>query len=567
MLNRRTITHAHLFCGLGGGARGFNQGHARVGELVADFRCIGGIDVDPAAIRDFERLAGVPGTVLDLFSRDQYTAFHGHEPVGAWREAMPSDLVRAFGNERPNILFLSAPCKGFSGLLSETKAASPKYQALNELALRGILLALEAYKDDPIEIILFENVPRVSVRGAHLVDQIGQLLEAYGYAHAPTVHNCGELGRLAQSRNRFLLVARHRTKVPPFLYEPLKHPLRCVGDVLEKLALPGAGVAGPLHRIPQLHWRTWIRLAFVEAGKDWRSLERLRVVDGQLQDYALLAGADESVAGTSDTIEIANPHFAPSAKYDSQQLGVTKWSQASNTVTSQRSPGQGKFSVADPRIDGHARSVQFGVRRWDQTAGVVTTNMVAGAGPNAVADPRLNQLVGALFYRIVPIRSAAEGLTAVADPRPAMTRQRGDHYLTAGHYGVIPWKRSSHAVTGSGQHDNGFHNVADPRLPAPRDRVATVIRSLDGCWHRPFTTLELAALQGLFDAEDSFLLDGANDSAWRERIGNAVPPPAARAIASEMGRTLLLAWSGETFALGSTPIWVRPIAMSLSLRN
>lgn len=59
------IRHFHLFAGLGGGARGFNRGTARVGQLQARFRCIGGVDVDPAAMRDFERLAGVRGTVLD----------------------------------------------------------------------------------------------------------------------------------------------------------------------------------------------------------------------------------------------------------------------------------------------------------------------------------------------------------------------------------------------------------------------------------------------------------------------------------------------------------------------
>ncbi|WP_281997087.1 hypothetical protein [Halomonas sp. A020] len=42
---------------------------------------------------------------------------------------------------------------------------------------------------------------------------------------------------------------------------------------------------------------------------------------------------------------------------------------------------------------------------------------------------------------------------------------------------------------------------------------------------------------------------------------------AAEAIASVMGTTLLLAWSGETFALGSTPIWVRNVAASLSLQQ
>jgi hypothetical protein len=96
------------------------------------------------------------------------------------------------------------------------------------------------------------------------------------------------------------------------------------------------------------------------------------------------------------------------------------------------------------------------------------------------------------------------------------------------------------------------------------------ITSIDGTWHRPFTTLELAALQSLFDPEDpaeaaAFGLDGVSDSAWRERIGNAVPSAAAAAIASEMGRTLLLAWSGESFALSMAPIWVRPIAAGISV--
>ena len=47
--------------------------------------------------------------------------------------------------------------------------------------------------------------------------QIVDLLRAYGYAVAETTHDCGELGALAQSRKRFLLVARHIEKVPPFL--------------------------------------------------------------------------------------------------------------------------------------------------------------------------------------------------------------------------------------------------------------------------------------------------------------------------------------------------------------
>ena len=83
-LDLREIRHFHLFAGLGGGARGFNRGSARVGNMQAVFRCIGGVDVSPAAIRDFTRLSGVPGTVLDLSDVDQYAAFHGEPPPSGW---------------------------------------------------------------------------------------------------------------------------------------------------------------------------------------------------------------------------------------------------------------------------------------------------------------------------------------------------------------------------------------------------------------------------------------------------------------------------------------------------
>ncbi|ABY97620.1 C-5 cytosine-specific DNA methylase [Pseudomonas putida GB-1] len=124
---------------------------------------------------------------------------------------------------------------------------------------------------------------------------------------------------------------------------------------------------------------------------------------------------------------------------------------------------------------------------------------------------------------------------------------------------------SAYAVSASAMHDNGRWSIADPRLPEANDRLTCVIESLDGTWHRPFTTLELAALQSLVEPEEQLELDGLSDQAWRERIGNAVPPAAAEAIAHVMGTTLLLAAQGETFMLSSMPIWVRPVAVGLSV--
>ena len=599
------IRHFHLFCGLGAGAKGFNRAQPRVGNLQARFRCLGGIDVDPAAVRDFKRLTGVDGTLLDLFDRDQYRAFHDQDPPADWREATVADIHRAAGGERPHIVFLSAPCKGFSGLLSESRSRSDRYQALNRLTLRGVWLMLEAWKDDLPELIVFENVPRIATRGRHLLDQIVDLLRAYGYAVAETTHDCGELGGLAQSRKRFLLVARHVEKVPPFLYEPEKRPLQAVGTVLGRMALPGDLRAGPMHRVPALQWKTWVRLAFVEAGSDWRSLNRLAVEDGQLRDYLLVPDMHRGGYGvrrwdetmgvvasesrpSNGAFSVADPRFVQSAAWnDGHAYGVTHWGEPSSTVTSKLAPGSGYGSVADPRHAGAPKhSNEFRVVRWDREACAVTS--AHGSG-QCVADPRPAWDGRHGHLHVTDWQDASRTVTAggkgvqggwlsIADPRAGMNPQRGA-YLTGGHYGVIPWDAASGAVSSAACHDSGRWSVADPRtsgfspsseapkvdMPAPDEKLTAVITAEDGTWHRPFTTLELATLQSLVDPEEQLELDGLSDSAWRERIGNAVPPAAAEAIAHVMGTTLLLAWSGETFVLSAQPIWVRPIALGVTL--
>jgi len=631
----REIRHFHLFCGLGGGAKGFNRGFARVGNMQASFRCIGGIDVDPAAIKDFDRLAGVPGTCLDLFSRQQYIAFHGHEPPAGWHEAGPADLHAAAGNERPHILFLSAPCKGFSGLLSESKSKTTKYQALNQLTVRGVWLALEAWKNDPPELIIFENVPRITARGRPLLDQITSLLRSYGYAVAETSHDCGELGGLAQSRKRFLLVARHMEKVPPFLYQPERQRLASVGSILGRMPLPGqTDLAGPMHALRKLHWKTWVRLAFVEAGSDWRSLNRLAVENGYLRDYLIMPESewDNSLQlGVTDWNEpsgtiaaqsrpgngkfsVADPRFEQSAKWnDGQAYGVRAWDEPTGTIAGQTTPGQGAYAVADPRPPENAY-IKYQIARWDSATGTVISSDDNGAfgvadprpdwnrrhnnmpvidwdspaktihqggkgvqgGALSVADPRSISTRHNNVFRLSGWDQNAQAVTggsgpsasaqAVADPR-ILNRVKGDNYLTGGHYGVLPWDGASGAVSSAANVDNGRWSVADPRLPDPNDALTCVIRSLDGTWHRPFTTLELAALQSLLDPEEHLELEGLSDRAWRERIGNAVPPKAAEAIAGVMGTTLLLAWSGETFLLCAQEIWVRPIATALAVKQ
>jgi site-specific DNA-cytosine methylase len=374
-------------------------------------------------------------------------------------------------------------------LLSQKLSETQKYQALNKLTLRGVWLMLEAWASDPPEFVVFENVPRIMHRGRQLLDQITGMLQQYGYATAETTHDCGELGGLAQSRRRFLMVARHQEKVPPFLYEPQTKPLITVGDVLGRLPLPGnIDMAGPMHRVPSLQWRTWVRLALVTAGSDWRSLKRLKIKDGVLADYGIV----------------------PEVTCHGGAFGVRRWDEPTGTVTGRGGPSNGAFSVADPRLNTTRHNNIFRVIRYDEASPAVT----AGTGPTA-------------------------GGLAIADPRTGW-KQR-PNYQTAGQYAVDD-------------------------LPAVGDRGTYKIWAMDDTWHRPFTTLELAALQGLVDPEEHLMLHGNSHKDWRERIGNAVPPPAAQAVAGVIGRTLLLAWSGETFVLDAMPVWVRPLAVALSVK-
>lgn len=733
LIDRREFKVGHLCCGSGFGALGFRKASARLGNLEGTFRNIGGIDIDPAGIRDFERFAGCKGTLMDLMSLEQYRAFHGKEPPLDWLEATTTDIHRAMGFERPNVWFISAPCKGFSGLLSEQASKHLKYQALNELTLRAVWLALEAFKDDPVEFFVFENVPRIANRGRPLLDQIQALFSSYGYAYAETTHDCGELGNLAQSRKRFLLLARHMEKVPPFLYEPPKRPLRAVGEILGQLPLPGDSAAGPMHRLPRLQWKTWVRLAFVEAGSDWRSLNKLNVEDGVLKDFGIVPerkwrdGAlgvldwkqfsgtvTASAEATTGRFNLADPRLPDAANWHNSALGVRKWDEPTGTVTGRGTATTGAFSLADPRLpEGARENQQYGVRQWSDTSGAIINVKSPGQGTFAVADPRpgkpSSELHGKFhvtpygqpsrtviagrengayvvadprtgygtrshsnkfhivnwngaaktvtgahqvqggglsvgdprtgysaqthqnIFRVVPFdtpsgtvtsarhvtggalnvadpradggfagagkyrvteygepagsvigaSTTGQGAFAVGDPRPkGLNRSDRSVYKTQGHHGVLRWDQTSGAVPAYAKHDRGFWSIADGRgpdasnadesfieLPAQDERLVARITAIDGTWHRPFTTLELAALQSLFDPEEwfNFEMDGTSDSAWRERIGNAVPPAASQVIGEVMARTLLLAAVGESFMLSADPIWVQPITIALSV--
>jgi site-specific DNA-cytosine methylase len=340
----------YLFCGIGGGALGFQQAEEEYKGIIGKFETICGIDAVPEICQDFEYITGSRAECLDLFSREQYKSFHGQEPPEDWEEVTPEDIKKACRGQYPDVVFTSPPCKGFSGLLPEKSAKSEKYQALNKLTIRGIKLTCEAFKDSPPSLILLENVPRITTRGKELLNEIKKVLKQYGYAFTDGYHDCGEIGGLAQHRRRYLLICRNTRKLQNFVYQPPIQRVKAIGEVLEDLPMPGDVIMGPMHRIPKLAWKTWVRLALIPAGGDWRDLENT---------------------------DLALTNSPRSGAYK-----IIPWEDPCSTITgATRGIGQsnGASAVADPRIEniqGYGNKYQ--VIDWNESCSTVTGSRIIG---------------------------------------------------------------------------------------------------------------------------------------------------------------------------------------------
>src|SRR6185369_9589286 len=143
----------------------------------------------------------------------------------------PADLRRFLGRTSPDVVMMSPPCKGFSGLLSAKRAAEPKYQRMNKLMERALFLVCGTWKNPP-KLIFVENVPLIKSRGKDTIRRCVALGHAHGYAIAQGHHACGELGGLAQHRRRYFQLGRHMGAVPQMVYEPPKLRVRACGEVL-----------------------------------------------------------------------------------------------------------------------------------------------------------------------------------------------------------------------------------------------------------------------------------------------------------------------------------------------
>lgn len=550
-MSERVYTIGFPFCGMGLGALGFQ-------------RSVGGIDLDASACAMFERLTGSPALVADVAT-------------------LTPEALRVFWPEAPDVIFTSPPCKGFSKLTNKRARNSERCQRMNRLAVDWVRLMLATWPEPP-RLMLLENVPGIATLGRSLLREIRSLLRAAGYVVSPDQsHDCGELGGLAQHRQRFLLVARHARRLPALLYQPRKRPLKAVGEVLGELPLPGDPSAGPLHQLPRISTLNWWRLSLIPPGGDWRDIPGT-VAEGRkrrevFRRYRLVAWTETSPTivgglGTNAPGYVADPRVP--TRYG-MNMRVASWSMPSWTVTGATDVQAGAPSVADPRVPS-AQAQTYGVVAWERAIGTITGRADLTTGRFSVADPRVSTAYdrgyGVLGWAdtsptVAGTSLPGNGAFSVADPRLTCRARNGA-------YGVLAWGEPAWTVTGSAQIDNGPVAVCDPRVPGcpplairwyphPKHlrRAAPfplVLPTEDGSWHRPLTTLEILRLQGGPTHLDGQILGRwASDAKMREHIGNGVPVQAAEAMAGQFLNTLVAGdlECGVLFGAGGA-VWVTP---------
>lgn len=194
--------------------------------------------------------------------------------------------------------------------------------------------------------------------------------------------------------------------------------------------------------------------------------------------------------------------------------------------------------TADPRLDHEPRRGSNGVTAVDAPADTIRGEHTPRQARASAADPRL-----------------AGKARKPKRAKPAALEVR---------YDERGWPVPTHELV---RLDDGRFVLYGPAIDFSdtRPRGDIVIRAPDGTRHRPFTDAELAVLQG-FPLDFAFCgpssctrtPDGAPPlTGRRKRIGNAVPPAAAEAIAVECLLTLVASYFGG-FRLASGNVWVAP---------
>lgn len=439
------------FCGIGGGALGFSRAKASLDRhgITGRVEVVGGIDIDPAACRDFERIVGAPALCTDV-------------------RALTPTTLRAFaGDKAPHGVHGSHPCVGSTDLISDAKASEKHYQDLNRLLLDWTKLALETWSEEPPLFQLFENVPGITRRAREPLLETCALLEKHRYRLHAGVHNLGKLGGLAQIRDRFLLIARWEPRVQVFIYQPKEHRVRGCGEVLGPLPLPGDPRGGPMHALPDISAKNEVRLSLIRPGKDWKDIAR--TLDA-LEAWRASWGRWRAVR-----VEELPEDLAPDPTTDEvrwSRYRCDDWGAPASTIAG--SGSNGAYGVTDERIAPEADAAWYKGKYSPMPSEEPSRTVIGGSanGASYYVDPRLSANPDRYAHKYAlpeldaPARTVTgavqvdSGLGCVVDVRLSSAPTS-----YANLYGLRSFASPTLTITGASRPAQGAPSVEDLRVP------------------------------------------------------------------------------------------------------
>jgi site-specific DNA-cytosine methylase len=218
--------------------------------------------------------------------------------------------------------------------------------------------------------------------------------------------------------------------------------------------------------------------------------------------------------------------------------GVADPDEPSATIRGKQLLVNSKASVVDPRLTCTPRATAYGMAADDQPSRTILGAQGHDNAVGSAVDPRLGHAPYKDSYGVEDMdrpgsvvrgeHTIRQAPAAAQDPRLSRRKAKPakDHGIR---YDERGWPIPTHELV---RLDDGRLVLYGPPRDFTSKRPAyprMVIRSYDGTWHRPLTTAELARIQG-FPVGFEFC---GSQAEQRKHVGNAVPPPTAKAIGLE----------------------------------
>lgn len=331
-------------------------------------------------------------------------------------------------------------------------------------------------------------------------------------------------------------------------------------------AIIGAGRAG----------NTWGSLADPRLPqRAGRQNGQLGVEDSAHESHAVIATNATSVywsatndARTSDARTVELPAIP---ERQNGALGVLADEQPSRTIRARVQGANQAAHAADPRLpNAQPRSGGYGVQDMAQASGAVIASADVTAGAFATQDQRVHRESateadpnGAQQNLRFPYESAQPATKSrkgksrkqIHDAPPSSRGWKMDGDLFAPTHRVVETGEGLCVVKLAGGRELDLARTQTPK----RSEQHVVIIAQDGTYHRPLTTLELAALQSFpVWHGGAWLCFPGTQAQQRKLIGNAIPPAAAYAVAVEVAAALRAPGLAGVLVGSDRQIWTAP---------